>query len=208
VTAVVTAGVTIVIDASGEAGPMQSTLRHEAAHAFVIGYLKKESNRLPWWLNEGIAQLAAAEGVAPPDTLESAVKEGRLVSLSDLDSMQVTLRPEEIATAYAEGASATRYLIETHGDASLGNILRHLAAGEPLPEAFESATGTPLADFERAWLADIRSTIAARRLHTSLAIAAVFLVVALELCLLVRARRKARRSRTEPDSATAEEGAN
>jgi hypothetical protein len=183
-------GVTIVIDASHEAGPTPETVRHEAAHAFVVGYLKEESSRLPWWLSEGIAQLAAGEDVAPPEALMQALREDRLLPLSHLDSPLVTLGMKRIEVAYAEAASLTRYLIATSPHASLGSLLARLAAGQPFREAFKAATGTPLADFERAWLSEERSVIAAQELRKDLAVALIAVVGGLAILLLLLLKRK------------------
>ena len=108
---------------------MQQQIPHELAHVLLYRHVGKNYNRLPTWLQEGLASLA--ELYPNPDyelALQRAMEKDALIPLSELcapfprDASQAFL-------AYAEATSFTRYLQKNYGSSGLDELIAAYADG-------------------------------------------------------------------------------
>ena len=112
---------------------VRALLAHEFMHVMVY---EMAGNRVPFWLNEGLAELAAREQANPSLVhLEAAVAEGRLFGLAELEGSFRGIDPKRIGLAYEQSFSFVHYLVERFGWYQMAELL-------PL---FKSSTSTAAA---------------------------------------------------------------
>lgn len=130
---------------------MQQRLPHELMHIMLYQYTRQGYKELPTWLNEGLASLA--ELYPNPDyplALQDAAERDSLLPLETLchpfprDAYNALL-------AYAESASFTRYLLDTHGAPGLQDVVTAYANGLDCQSGVEAALGRGLEQLERDW---------------------------------------------------------
>jgi hypothetical protein len=63
----------------------------------------------------------------------------------------------DAALAYGTADRAFRHLLDRHGEGSVRAILDRLSEGRDFSSAFRTATGTPVAAFERAFRAHLKA---------------------------------------------------
>lgn len=136
--------------AEGQPSALTSVLYHEYTHAAIYHVTR---GNIPTWLNEG---LAVYEERRPGDEMTRvaarAAKERRLIPLRSLQGSFVALRDRGLAAlAYAEGYSATRYLVERYGMSTVQRLLRRLGEGAPFATALSDAIGLTPEAFENDW---------------------------------------------------------
>jgi hypothetical protein len=131
---------------------LQATLIHELAHAFIAALPQD----CPAWFNEGVAQVFEGESAAPyRKVLWQLRQAGRLMPLRALDESFSSLPEAAAEIAYAEGLSATEYLVKTHGKPSIRNILELMSQGNNFENAFNKALKKTVREFESAWQQDL-----------------------------------------------------
>ncbi len=190
---------TSVILVSIPPGPEQSIemerqIPHELAHLMLYQTLGAGYDRLPVWLNEGIASMM--ELFPNPDhaqELQGAVSANSLILLTDL----CAAFPQDAAgaaLAYAEADSFVRYLYAAYGTAGMQALLDGYASGQTCEAGAQAALGRPLAQMEREW----RSTVLGENVALSAFSAALpwlvllLLPLAVPFILTLSNRRKAR----------------
>ncbi|MGH9379266.1 MAG: hypothetical protein ACRD2Z_01435 [Thermoanaerobaculia bacterium] len=128
---------------------LDELLLHEIAHVLVgraAGH-----RQVPRWFNEGLATVAGSSwGIEDRSRLALALVRRGGVPLSELDAMFAG-GESRIAGAYALSGALVRETLLRHGTDAGARVLRELARGLPFPDAFEAATGSTLADFERSF---------------------------------------------------------
>jgi hypothetical protein len=130
---------------------MESLIPHELAHVLLRQSLGAKYDRIPAWLNEGLA--SAAELYPNPDyalVLSRARESGALVSFADL----CAAIPQDAAgaiLAYAQSNSFVRYLFAEYGPAGLQSIVQSYAEGASCDEGPQPATGYTLMQLESRW---------------------------------------------------------
>ena len=130
-------------------------LRHEYVHAVIDDWL--EGRRLPQWLNEGLAMQLAND--APPDIPAFVRGEVRLIKLNLLEGPWMGLSSQQALTAYLEGNSATKYLLERHGIGPVRDVLDRVAKGVPFATAFQDRIFISYEEFERRWIENLNLTL-------------------------------------------------
>jgi tetratricopeptide (TPR) repeat protein len=131
---------------------LNSTLRHELTHAFLAALPQD----CPTWFNEGLAQLQ--EGQSPAGVRKVLVglrEKNQLIPLKNLERSFANLPDAAAEIAYAQGLSATGYLVASSGKASVRNILELMAQNYNFESAFKTATSRTVAEFEQAWQRDL-----------------------------------------------------
>ena len=134
---------------------LTAVLQHEYVHALVFDL---SAGRCPWWLNEGLAQHLSD----PPAVIErklarawDRIDAGRVPPLSALPDTLSGGRNAGM-DAYALSLSATRFLIESVGIFSLGDLLISLGSGESLDAALAYVGADPPEALEGAWITSVR----------------------------------------------------
>jgi len=131
---------------------LTATLRHELTHAFIAALPQMP----PAWFNEGVAQLQEGESaINRRKMLVELQHSNRLIPLKNLQETFVNLPATEAEIAYAEGLSATEYLVTTLGKTSIRGILDLMAQNYNFENAFRTTTKKTLAEFETAWQQDL-----------------------------------------------------
>ena len=109
----------------------------------------------PRWLNEGLAvYLSEGYGARGARASERRRPRRQLIPLDGL-SGQFPTTPERFFLAYAESVVAVDYLVRTHGQDALVELIGSYADGVTDDEAFKAAIGQDVAAFDAAWLADL-----------------------------------------------------
>ena len=130
-------------------------IAHELAHLVFDEAVRNPYGYPPRWLNEGLAvRLSRGFTEADRQLVEGAARAGTIIPLDGLGGHFPT-RPRRFSLAYAESASAVDFLIRTHGEAGLANLIGEFARGAGIDDAFEAATGEGFAAFDDAWLASV-----------------------------------------------------
>lgn len=132
-----------------QSGPMA----HEFTH-LVVDYIT--AGNYPRWFTEGMAQfeeykLTGFEFEALPATLDQP----------PYPLAEMNLRFDELPNqplAYRQSYLAVRYIAEVHGEDTLKEILKNLAAGNKMEIALEKALGVKMKTFEENYLNWARAT--------------------------------------------------
>ncbi len=136
---------------------------HELVHLVFDTAVQNPYHFPPRWLNEGLATYLSV-GYDPSDrsTVESAARDGTIIPLDGLGG-QFPTTAEGFGQAYAESVSAVDFLIRSHGQPALLELIDSYADGRTDDEAFEAAIGQDVAAFDAAWLADLGAEVPVRR---------------------------------------------
>jgi hypothetical protein len=129
---------------------------HELVHLVFDTAAHNPYHFPPRWLNEGLA-VYLSEGYAPSyrSMVESAARDGTLVPLDGLAGDFPG--GDVVFLAYAEGVSAVDFLIRSHDQAALVQLIRSYADGKTDDEAFEAAIGMNVAEFNDAWMEELNA---------------------------------------------------
>lgn len=130
---------------------MDTEIPHELTHVMLYRSLGDGYNRLPTWLNEGLASIT--ELYPDPDyksNLQTASANGSLLPMNDLcgpfprDAGRAYL-------AYAESDSFVRYLRGTYSTTGLSALVQAYADGLDCELGATRALGMPLSQLDTRW---------------------------------------------------------
>jgi hypothetical protein len=128
---------------------------HELTHIVFDTATRNAYHEPPHWLNEGLADyLAIGYASDARNNVERAVANGDLMPLRAL-VLRFPSTADRFSLGYDESVSAVDYLIRTHGQDALVNLIRSYADGVADDDAFSAALGVDAAGFEAGWLADL-----------------------------------------------------
>ncbi len=141
----------ISVDASGAFELPEQVLAHEITHAVIFRMLGPTAVELPLWTNEGLAKHESREHSGEDDHLVAdAAAEGSLIPLSRLAS---EFPESRTALAYAQSASAVRFLIARHGRNAPRALLAAMVRTASFDEAMREVTGRTGDAFAEEWMA-------------------------------------------------------
>ncbi|HEX5718187.1 MAG TPA: hypothetical protein VF179_18645 [Thermoanaerobaculia bacterium] len=145
-------GVIVLLPARAPSYPdssLEELLRHEVAHVLVA---RAAGGRpLPRWFHEGLAMIAGLSwGLDDRSQLTLTLVGDGEVSLERLEQ---EFRGGRGAAqgAYAIAGAFANDLLRRHGDDAAARVLAEVARGLSFEDAFQRATGTSLAEAERAF---------------------------------------------------------
>ncbi len=169
---------------------MQQQIPHELAHVLLYRYVGEGYERLPTWLQEGIASLAELYPNADyPLALERAERENALIPISQL-CLPFSRDASQAFLSYAEAASFTRYLRDTYGASKLDALIRTYADGVGCETGVQQVYGQSLTYLEARWQESALSAnlggVALRALAPYLIILGIFLLYPLASFFAVR----------------------
>lgn len=129
---------------------------HEFVHLVFNTAASNPYHGAPRWLNEGLA-VYQSEGYGSSDRgqVQDAARSGTLIPLDGLTGQFPNGR--DFFLAYAESASAVKYMIDTHGSDALVTLIRSYAGGRTDDEAFKAALGQDMSEFGAAWFEDVKA---------------------------------------------------
>lgn len=154
------------------------TLYHEACHAYVATFVYAKVDKMPCWLQEGLAQIfetAILDGIdfrighldpLRVERLRTSSRQGELPGLRGLlrasPRQFIASHTKEKATTdsyYLSAWALTHYLVfdrELLGTADLEYFISALAGGAEPTEAFQQLVGESLDSFVKSMPADLR----------------------------------------------------
>ena len=137
---------------------LRTILKHELCHLLLHEYI--ESNRLPRWLDEGVAQWTSdgmAEIVMKRDRfmVHRAIRTGNTLPLSRLDR-SFPRSEQGVLLAYEKSKSVVEYIIQKHGPLGLRAVLQELRWGESIDGALSRSLGISLEELEARWHDSLR----------------------------------------------------
>jgi len=131
---------------------LNATLRHELTHAFLAALPQD----CPTWFNEGVAQLQEGQSASSVRKMLGGLREKeQLIPLKKLEKSFVGLSDGAAEIAYAQGLSATGFLVASSGKGSIRNILELMAQNYNFESAFKTAMNRTVLEFEQAWQRDL-----------------------------------------------------
>jgi hypothetical protein len=130
---------------------LQQLVPHELTHIMLYRFLGDGFNRLPTWLEEGIASM---EELYPnPDyasALDAASKNNSLLSFKDL-CVSFPADSGRAYLAFAESQSFVRFLRDTYGNTGIVALTQAYADGLDCDLGATRAVGVPLNQLEMRW---------------------------------------------------------
>jgi len=179
----------ISVDASGAFELPEQILAHEITHAVTFRILGTAAAELPLWMNEGLAKYESREVRGPDDLIvANAAAEWSLIPLANLAA---EFPESRTALAYAESASAVRFLVSRHGREAPKSILAALARTRSFENAMVEVTGRTPRMFADEWMAHVtRRYWALRAARVGGAVVSVLMAVLAVVAFLVRRKQK------------------
>ncbi len=121
---------------AGSEAFLQSVLPHELTHLVFrefVGFVRP----IPFWLDEGVAQMEERGGLSDRRMLRALWRDRRLVPLSRLVQVRGAedLSPEEARHAYAQAAGLIRFLLDRHGTERFQRFCVQIRDGKTADEA-------------------------------------------------------------------------
>jgi hypothetical protein len=192
----------IVLRLRGPAQRRHAVLAHELVHVALGQALEPHGLDPPQWLTEGLSEYIA-DLVTPGDQRRGA--RGMPLAMKSLH-VAFPREPHASDLAYAQSRSFVEFLVRETGDKALGGLVRALGETGDIEQAFLSAYGRSLSDFEAEWRPHF-----ARGLGRALPIdpgTAIFMfmgVLFLVVCIVRIVRRRRRRMAEELEEMQGEE---
>lgn len=127
---------------------MKHRLCHEYTHV-VVRFLG--GSKVPWWLNEGLAEAFSTElGPAQMGLLEKAYAGNALFSLGNLEGNQLDrLPPDALRLAYAQSQATVAYLYSKFAQQRITAMIAEIAEGVETQEALRHQYGRTYAMLEK-----------------------------------------------------------
>ncbi|MCW5764725.1 MAG: hypothetical protein KIT68_01960 [Phycisphaeraceae bacterium] len=147
----------------GGAG-LKTVMAHEYGHVATFEFGEKATDA-PWWVLEGVADLAAAKfRTNPVERVNTIVhgwaRRGRLANWEDITDFRNT-KGALMGNVYTQGEHMMLYVSDRFGRTKRNAWLRAMAAGKTIDQATRDALGLSFADLDAAWRADIDQRIKA-----------------------------------------------
>jgi hypothetical protein len=135
---------------------IEEIFRHELSH--VALYRAAGRQRLPRWLDEGIAMFVTGEGAG--DRLRTAAGAAFSGALVPVDKLDAVFHDDaaRVHVAYAQSALFTRWLVRKHGlIEKLPHILAAVRAQKAPLTTTEAVLGQPLTALDATWRAEVEA---------------------------------------------------
>jgi tetratricopeptide (TPR) repeat protein len=150
-----------VVSAAHPAGELRALLFHEYVHAV---FRERTGGDQPYWLNEGLAELAERDSRSQPGLTRSErsllyrrLEAGDWIPLRRLAPSFSGLSDEDARVAYLEAAAAAAWLEKASTREARGQLLALLGQGRSDDEALRAAAGLDTDAIEAALQRDIAS---------------------------------------------------
>lgn len=131
---------------------LTSITKHELCHLLLHYHIDR--NRLPKWLDEGVAQWVSGGladiVMADHSRLDRAIATGRYIGIRNLEQ-RFPGEEEYLILAYEESKSIVEYIVRQYGTQSLLELLHSLRAGHNLKEAVMKSLAITFDELEKNW---------------------------------------------------------
>jgi hypothetical protein len=153
-----------VASAAHPAGELRALLFHEYTHAV---FREQAGSDRPFWLNEGLAELAGRAARRQPglsrgdhETLRRRIDAGRWIPLQDLADGFSGLEDDDARGAYLQSTAAAAFITERTTPAQRAALLGALGRGEDTDRALRASLGRDTAALDAAARAEVVSQFA------------------------------------------------
>lgn len=128
--------------------PLEQVLEHELVHILLGRAFAPQTP--PAWLQEGVAQVLAHQ-IGPEQA--ATLSRGAVTGLLSIQGLEYgfPVDPHRAQLAYAETADFVAWLVDTHGDRVLPELVKASAGGASMRQAVYRTTGRYLEDVEADW---------------------------------------------------------
>ncbi len=149
---------TITVSFNGSYADLQKSITRRMTHVFIYSIAREtpwhnaaiRSNRIPFWLKEGIARyLSSGFDVTAEMKLRDIIQGSRFFGTRDLWDRNDG-RDDELP---AEGQALCYFLVKRFGKETLGELIRDFLDIGFFDDAFRAATGKSAEDLDREWAA-------------------------------------------------------
>lgn len=154
-----------VASAAHPAGELRSLLFHEYTHAV---FAERSGGDRPFWLNEGLAELAERVSRGEPGvsrseraSLRRRIDAGEWIPLERLAPGFGGLDEASARVAYLEATAAAAWVESHAGAVGIGALLDAIAVGQDFDDALRRATGLTTAELDATLRREIQSEFAA-----------------------------------------------
>lgn len=131
---------------------VKGLLYHEYMHVVVH---ELAGNRVPFWLNEGLAEMAAREHRSPAlEWLEQARQNEQLFAWAELEAPARQFEDSRVGVAYMQSYDFTRYLVDGYGWFQMRDLLLALGKGASISAAIDQTLGIYAVDYlslQKSW---------------------------------------------------------
>jgi hypothetical protein len=129
---------------------VRGTASHEFTHLLVAEAAGRADAQVPAWLNEGLAEYG---NVGSTGDFDKALRQGILARKLRPLWHQATFSgtPDDIIIAYGQASSVVRYLIEHHGAAKVGELMRALQETLNIDRALQQVYGFDQRGLDSQW---------------------------------------------------------
>ncbi|MEN8183372.1 MAG: DUF4124 domain-containing protein [Myxococcota bacterium] len=134
-----------VVSAAHPAGELRALLFHEYSHAL---FRERSGGHKPFWLNEGLAELAEQAGLSRPalsrgerNQLRGAIQSGGWIPLADLAESFGGLQDASARLAYLESTAAADWIARRTDAGARALLLDRLGAGWDADRALRELVG-------------------------------------------------------------------
>jgi hypothetical protein len=134
---------------------LQREIPHEMTHVLIYRAIGDDYERVPVWLNEGLAVMNQGQRDTQFPALLAAARDAQ--AFADLAQLCGTLPAEGEAArlAYAQSESVVRYLRGRFGSEGVYNLLQAYGAGAACDEGLRNSLGLGLAEVQADWLREV-----------------------------------------------------
>jgi hypothetical protein len=136
---------------------LRSLLAHEYGHVATFE-LGPTSNKMPWWILEGAAELAAEKWGRKPDGVVKAWSAAnRLAPWEEITDFE-TVKPKWRGHVYGQGHHMLGYISQTFGREKRVGWLKAMSNGVSLDAATTQVFGLTFEQLDNQWRADLPVT--------------------------------------------------
>ena len=124
------------------------TTSHEFTHLLVADAAGRSYNRVPRWLNEGLAEYANTSS-SYDRYLWAAINSGQLRPLWFQETFSGT--PDDIIIAYGQGESVVEFMLSAHGTEKMAELISALKSTFDIDRALEEVYGFDQHGLDTEW---------------------------------------------------------
>lgn len=135
----------------------KNTVIHELTHILVGRFAFSCLGSIPTWLNEGLAMYSEGEMDSNMRSLlDQAIRENSLLPLRSISGAFSEL-PNKANLSYVQSHSVVKFLIETHGQEKMTDLLIALRDAKPIDTALREIYGFDTDGLEDEWRKSINA---------------------------------------------------
>lgn len=146
----------LLSNARSSVGSLKALLSHEYGHVATFE-LGPQSNSMPWWVLEGVAELSselANNGRSADALIKRWARTGKLAPWDELADFE-TCKPQYQGHVYQQGHAMLSYISNRFGQTARNHWMRSMSAGKTLDQATQEVLGLPWSRFDEEWRATL-----------------------------------------------------